>query len=584
MLQELRIGGLVLADEVVISLGTGLTVITGETGAGKSLIAGAFSLLCGGRADKDLVREGETTAYVEGVFDLAEAPAQRSFLARCGIRVGSDAVLVLRRELRRQGRSRVLINGLLSSLPLLARVGPRLLAIQSQDQQHQLADPAYARDLLDAALGLQELRVAARRAWEAYRQAEDGLAAFREESRLAREQLDLWRHQHEELTAADLRPGEEQELVERLQVARHASALREAAAATQALLEEGPAPLREQLARSLGLLQAGASRSRELSGVRDSLAAAQEAVADAARALSGFLDRIEFDGRQLAELEERHALYQDLQRKYRRDTAGLCELRDLLASRLERYEDGDASEKERRDALAVAREHLGQVARELHERRVAGAGPVSTAALDRIRPMALAALELELRVTPREDPDGPILIDGRPCRAGPDGAGQVDLLVRTNPGERMGPVAAVASGGERSRIHLGLSLLAAPSADPPLRLFDEMDAGLGMDAAIPVAEVLRDLSAQAQVVVISHLPTVAVRGDAHLAVGKQVHGGRTLMTVRGLAGEARVAEVARLLGGAGWGTDARAQQAYAEELLAAGARGGGGRVWQAADG
>ncbi len=571
MLRELRLGSLALVDELRIPLDSGLTVLTGETGAGKSLVAGALALLCGRKADKDLVRQGEDCAWVEGLFDLEGEPGQRDRLARLGIRVGADGMLVLRREIRREGRNRVLINGLVSSLALLEEAGSLLVAVQSQDQARELADPTFARRLLDDQLPDPGARKAVAECWEGYRDLAAALATREQEEALAREQLDLWSYQHEELQSARLREGEEQELSESLVLKRHASRLQEAAAAALQCVAEGPYAARERLGEALAALQPHAGKSRRLTEVVERLAAAAESLSEANRLLDGFLDQLELDPAGLEDMEARLALYQELQRKYRRDTPGLLGLQASLAERLARQEAAAGDLAALQASLADARGRLAAATLELHEARTAAAMDLTRRAAELIRPLSLPDLELSCRVSLRLDGQGALEIGGKRCAAGPLGADDVDLLIRPNPGESWGPAGAIASGGERSRIYLGLSLLRRAAAEPPLQLFDEVDAGLGMDAAPPVARLLRRLSAAGQVVVITHLPTMAVHGQVHLQVSKRVTRGRTLLDVRSLPEQERVMEVARLLGGEGYGGDDReAQQAYARELLSAG--------------
>lgn len=571
MLLELRIGNLALAADVAVPFGRGLTVLTGETGAGKSMIAGALALLAGEKGDRDLVRSGEDLAWVEGVFDLADRADLVSAAARLGVPLGADSLLVLRREIRREGRGRVLVNGLVSSLAVLERLGPQLLAVQSQDQQRELARPGFARDFLDDVLGLAGLRVEVATALAAHRDALQELAQREQETALAREQADLWRYQHDELAAAAMGEDEEPDLAERIAVKRHAHDLQVAAATALARLEEGPAAVRDGLGTAIATLMPQAARSPRLAAARENLEAAAELAAEAAHVLEGFLDQLDLDPRGLDELEERKALYEDLRRKYRRDVAGLLDLQASLAQRITRHDAARQDLATLEQAVAATRTAVGTAAAALRQRRLAGASRLASAAQTLIRPLALPSLDLEFAVVPSEAA-GEIPVGGIACRVEPHGADRVELLARTNPGESRGSVAAVASGGERSRIHLGLTVMRqGESGGPPVRLFDEVDAGLGMDAAPPIAHLLRRLAAHGQVLCITHLPTLAVHADHHLAVTKRVEDGRTTLRVHALHDEARIQEIARLLGGEGFGgEDTDAQLVYARELLAAG--------------
>lgn len=570
MLISLRIRQLGLVDELAMDVPPGLTVLTGETGAGKSMIAGAIALLTGEPVPKDLVRGGEDLAWVEGLFDLGGHDLLRADLARAGVEPGEDDLLLLRREIRREGRNRVLINGRLSSLPLLQEIGPRLLSVQSQDQQRELRRPAFVRDLLDELAGAADARAETATAHTAWTKAQEALAVRRREAEAHREQIEMWTYQRDELRAAALDPEEEPGLDEALALKRHAVELRENAAAALEALSGGEGDLRSALGRALRALTRIEGKSARLDEGLSLLREAEAAAGEAESAVERFLDAAELDPGDLDALEERKALYAEIRRKYRRDVPDLLNYLGLLEERIARQEStaGDLAELEaRRDEAA---DRLLAAAAALRRVRHEGAGGVSRLAEDLIRPLALPDLELSFSIAARRDADAALILDGEPCDVRRDGADEVDLLVRTNRGERAGRVSEIASGGETSRIHLGLTALRGDAVDPPLQLFDEIDAGLGMDKARPVAALLRRLAAGGQVVCITHLAPMAVHGETHWRARKEVVDGRTLLRVESLAGNARVDEVARLLGeGADEPTpdDGDARRLYARDLL-----------------
>ncbi len=572
MLLELRIGNMALAEDVVLKPGPGLTVLTGETGAGKSLVAGALALLAGGRADRGIIRRGEDTAWVEAVCDLDARPDLVERVRDLGVPLVGDDLLVLRRELHREGRSRVLINGNLSSQAVLERLGTLLFVIQSQNQHRELATTGFARDLLDAVLGLGGLRSQVAGALKEYEQAAKLLAERKQEAGLAAEQLDMWRYQRDELTRASLDENEEQELVEAIGIKRHARALQDAAATAREHLDHGPAPARETLGAALAALESHADKSPRLTDALQQLQAAADLLADASTELDRFLDAFEVDPRGLDELEERKALYEELRRKYRRDVPALLTLATQLTDRLERQDQALDDLDQLENAVTDRRDDLVEACRELHEARIEGAPRFAAAAEEAIRPLALPDLDVVLQVDPDLDAAGALEVAGARCHVAAHGADRVRLLVRTNPGEALGEAGTIASGGETARIFLGLSILARSAPAPLLRLFDEVDAGLGMDSATPVALLLRRLAADGQALCITHLPTVSVHADHHWRVSKQVDDGRTTVDLQPLDGDERVEEVARQLGGEGWRRDdTAAQAAYARELLEAAA-------------
>ena len=569
MLRELRVGNLALVDDLVLSLDHGLTMLTGETGAGKSLIAGALSLLAGGKSDRQLIRQGEDLAFVEGLFDLAEEKSLRENMASLGIRMASDGILVLRRELKREGRSRVLINGLVSSLSLLEQIGQQLLSIQSQDQQRLLSLAAFPGDFLDVCLDNGAERDQVAQALENYRTLRDQYEERLQEEQFASQQLDMWRYQHQELSEAGLAPGEEETLGEKLALGRNSRSLLEAAGEARESLTEGQVNARQILGSVESVLDPLAGESSHLRSILEMIRDAGASVSEAAGDLERFLDGVDVDPSQLDEIEARKSLYEELRRKYDRTVEGLVELRDSLNERIARQKDATSDLQQLAASRDSARRELTAAAEVLRANRQQGAPKVAARAVETIRPLALAELELEFHIEPDLDNAGTAPVDGELCRITTKGADRVRLLARTNKGESYGEVGRIASGGEKSRIFLGLSVLQRTGVKQPLQLFDEIDAGLGMDNAVPVAELLGRLAADSQVICITHLPTVAARGDHHLKVQKVQTAGRTVLQVVPIPGEARIEEIARLLGGhksgAKGGVDK--QVAYAKQLL-----------------
>ncbi len=567
MLLELRIGQIGLVDDLRLVCSPGLTILTGETGAGKSMVAGALGLLRGGPADKEFVREGEELGWVEAVFDLSEAPRTRRDCQRIGMMLGEDGVVILRRELRRSGRGRVLINGRLSSLSVLEKLGSRLLSIQSQHQQLELSRVGFARDVLDSALGLGELREQMQAAWTNWRDLLERLRRRRHEAEAAREQADLWRYQRDELSAAGLEPGEEAQLSETLKLQQNMAAIKDAVAASVQAIESGDGHVVERLGRGIRNLEQHTEASPRLREVVAQLHEASAAASEACLGLDRFLDSLDVDSTGLDELHHRKALYEDLRRKYKLDVPALIARLTDLEGRIAHHDAAVDDLAELEAKVDEARDAAQVVASTLHHRRSDGADEVAQRAAQIIRPLALADLMLAFQVTPREDHDQATIVAGVPCQLDANGADDIVLQVATNLGERLRAVDSVASGGERSRIHLGLTVMLRAGDEPPLLLLDEIDAGLGMDAARPVAGLLRDLATDAQLLCITHLATMAVHGERHWRVGKTERNGRTVLTVTAVTGDDRIAEVERLLGGSETAEVGQDQRAFAQALL-----------------
>lgn len=567
MLLELRIHNLAIIDDMVIPCGPGLTVLTGETGAGKSIVAGGLGLLAGRPASPEWVRQDEDLGFVEGVFDLQERPRLRRRAVRMGMNLEEDGILVVRRELRPAGRDRVVINGLVSSLAVLKQLGEILLNIQSQDQQRQLARPDFARVLLDRWQGNAPAAVTVAEARCAFLDTRSELDAAVARAEEGRRQAEMWRYQLEELDQAGLDPEEEILLAEQIHFGRNARRLLESAALARELLEEGEPSARSLLSRALGELDRVGGDSPRLENIVSVLRESEATLEDAARRLGQYLDTCEIDPARLDEIETRKALYEDLRRKYHREVSDLLVLAEELRVQLD-FQDHAGQEIDRLEtAVARSAEELGAAASALHARRIAGGEKLAAALVNVLRPLGLAGLACRFSVEIAREDEGPVLVDGEPCLPAEHGCDRVELLVRTNPGEAFGPAHRIASGGEKSRIYLGVSVLDADSGDQPLRLFDEIDAGLGMEGAAPVADLLADLAGRSQVLCITHLATVAARGARHLKISKDQQGGRTVARATYLEGEERVAELTRLLGGVDAQDDTGHQEAFARKLL-----------------
>ncbi len=567
MLQELRIHNIAIIDDLDLHFFPGLTILTGETGAGKSVIAGALGLLAGMTGTGDQVRLDEEMGFVEGVFALHDSPASKGAIVHMGIRIEQDDVLVLRRELRPAGRDRVLINGLTSSLAVLKRVAALLLNIQSQDMQRQLSQPYFACDLLDRWQGNHaELKALAeaRRLFLKIVQALDDLTL---ESERAREQSDIWKYQLHELRMANLDPEEESLLAEQIHFGRNARRLLEAAGNARSLLDEADPSARTLLGMILGDLGKVSGDSARLQDVVDLVAGAEASLGEASRLLERYLDTCEIDPAQLDELEQRKALYEDLKRKYDRDCPGLLQLLDVLGQRLDKREHAAENLAGLTAEMEEARTELEKLALALREKRRLGAPLLAEKLENLLRPLGMHDIRIRLAVIPGCDEKGPLVLEDEACGVTDRGSESVELLVRTNAGEGFGPAHRIASGGERSRIFLGISVLDSGQAEQPLRLFDEIDAGLGMEGAVPVADLLTTLSDRSQVLCITHLATVAAKGSHHLKVAKAVVGPRTVTSSAYLVGEQRICELSRLLGGKDALDDSGHQEAFARKLF-----------------
>lgn len=561
MLEYLRIQNLAIIEDVELDLGPGLSVITGETGAGKSIVVGAIGVLRGGRLSREIVRDGAEQATVEAVL-------------RPGSRPGGEAPaepLTLSRVMGKGGRSRQRLDGELVTAAELARVVAPLVDISGQHDGQSLTDPATHRALLDAA-GVPEQALAAVR--EAVLRL-DGLAAqlrqrnLDEREREAR--LDLLRYQLGELDALRPEVGEGEALELERRRLGSAAELEEGARAAVALLYEDEGCAADRLGQAARRVETAAALDPSLQGIPERLQEAQAIVDDVARELLRYAESIEGDPARLAMVEERLAELRRLCRKHGETVDGLVELRERIAGEIADLTDADARLASLRAELDRARSDAARAAEAVTEARSAAARELSRAVEENLGRLGMKGARFEVRIGPREPRrgDDPERIFGE-RRLGPEGWDRVELFVAPNPGEEAHALSRTASGGELSRIMLALKLVLADRDSVVTYVFDEVDAGIGGATADAVGLALAEVARHRQVICITHLASIAAYADRHLRVDKRQRTGRTLASLSVLSDEGRIEEVARMLGGAE--VTAAQRKAAAELIEAAQAR------------
>lgn len=538
MLATLRIRNLAIVEELEVSFGPGLNVVTGETGAGKSILVDALQLVLGGRASPELVRTGAERAEVEALFDLRRLPETR---ARLGPEVAPEGELVLRRVIESGGRSRAYVDGRLATAGELARLAVGLCDISSQHEHHSLVDPACHLGYLDAYAGLGSDGEAMRGAWAALGQAQADADALR--AALQEQRGDFVRFQLDELDKARHLDLDEAE-VSRL---RNVEALAGIVGRAEARLYAGDGAACGALARVGADLDAALRLDPTLGTLGERLQAARAELDDVAAELGRYHRGLRADPERLARLEEGAHELRRLRRRHGDDLeAARVRLRGELASmegageRLAELEAGIEAllrEVERRSGV-------------LSERRRGAARQLAEAMTGELASLGMG----EARVAVEVAEAGP----------GPRGADRVEFLIATNRGEDPRPLRRVASGGELSRALLAVKRVLAALGPVGMYVFDEVDSGVGGAVAEGIGRKLRDVAAHHQVVCITHLPQIAAWGDHHFHVRKQVVDDRTRSSVHELAGDARVEELARMLGGTRVGDAARAA---ARELI-----------------
>ncbi len=521
---------LALVSELRLTLGPGLTVLTGETGAGKSMLVDALLAVTGGRVASGMVREGAERAYVEAVFT--------------GVR---DDDLVLSREIA-TGRSPARVDQRTVPVSSLAETGAELVAIHGQGDQLRLARPSVQRDVLDEFGGNEALRAAVRDAHAALVDLERERASLGGDPRERERRAALLGHEVEDIRMAKLRPDEETKLEAELAVARSSEKLREAAHAAQELLAGDRSSARDRLALAERELRRAAEMDGRLGPTADRIAAALAEADEIASELRRYADGVETDPKRLADLEARSDLLYELKRKYGPDVPAILAYGERAAAELEMLRQSETRLAQLDDDEAKARTALAKAARALHGARDRAATALASAVEARLKELALERCAFTVRLTERQ-PDA-------------TGADDVRFLIAPNPGEPAKPIDEIASGGELSRIMLALEVTLAASDRTPVLVFDEVDAGVGGRVGETVGRALWSLGRHHQVMVVSHLPQVAAYADQHVAVRKEVRRGRTHVVAAPLSERDTVAELADMLGASG----ARSLAAGAREL------------------
>jgi DNA repair protein RecN (Recombination protein N) len=555
MLHELRVENLLLIERAELRLGSGLNVLTGETGAGKTMLAHALDLLLGGRARHGIVRPGAEEAYVEGVFSL-DARTRRLL----GERLPADAdELVLARRVWADGRTRAYLGGRATTVGDLREVGGELLAFYGQHEHRRLMLASAQLEVLDGFCGAEQR---ARRAAAAAAHAELR-ACLRRAEELgaldgARErELDLLEFELREIEEADPSAGEQAELVAERERLRHLEELRAAALAGGEAIAptSGDGGTGELLGAAGRQLDAVAGVDPVLDSLAERLRALAIEADDVALELHRYLDGIEAEPGRLEQVERRLEAFARLERKHGGTIAAVLAHAEQCRLRRAELMGAEAALAETTAALETARRRLAAVAMELRVARAAAAPALAESVRARLAELAMPDARFEVEIAPRDDP-------------GSTGADAVELLIAVNPGMPAGPLREVASGGELSRVMLALLGVAnAPDAGPArLLVFDEVDAGIGGHTANAVGAQLHALAAERQVLCITHLPQVAAHADRHFRIAKDGSGEKAITTVTQLRRDAVVAELVRMLGAE---ESDRAARRHARELLKA---------------
>ncbi len=587
MLRELHVKNLAVLAEARVAFGPGLNVLSGETGAGKSIVVDSLALLAGARASAEAIRTGAETLWLAGVFEPA-GDGWQGVLEEAGLEAAGDEVLV-RREIGRSGRNRVFVNDQPTTLRLLADLAPHLLRIHGQRDELGLATPDLQREWLDRSGGEEAPALLGRvaDACERHARLAERLAHLQGDERARRERVDLLRFQAAEIDAVRPAAGEEEALRAERDLLRHAEAIARGLGGSLALLFEEEGAAVDRVARAEALLSEVAEWDRDAGPWAAELAEARARLTEVAHGLARRLDGLEADPARLDAVEDRLAALERLFRRHGGSSAALLARRQEIAAELAELEGEGEGQEELAARAAAALAEYREAALVLSRARARWGEALVERIQAELADLGLGKARLAVRLERRRRAESPLVLDTEPVEMGRAGLDQVVFSFAANPGEEPRPLARIASGGELSRIYLALQVAAqgakasppgdrgaeacAPESDQPrpTLVFDEVDSGVGGAEAAALGRKLQRLAAGGQILAVTHLPQVASHADLHFRVSKRVEAGRTLVAVEELDAPARVEEVARMLAGT---EVTRLSRSHAEELIAAAAR------------
>ena len=534
-LSLLRIKNLALVEDLEWQLAPGFTAITGETGAGKSIIIGALQLLLGERTDKSLIRTGAEACTVEAIFAGKDLQQLDSLLDESGVESCGDE-LIVKRSFSTAGANRQFINGSPTTLGILKKLGDELVDLHGPHDHQSLLSPERQLALLDGYAHTEEMLG---KFSEAYRKLQSLRAehASLSTAESAREQeIDLLHHQINEITSANLTTGEEDEISSRYRLASNSKRLLELAAAISRKLSEADDAILPQLAETQRLLRDLEKIDPDKSTLADAHAACVVELSEISRALAQYAEKLDLDPAQLAALEDRVTLFETLKRKYGGSIEEVIAFGERATERMRKIEGRDAELERLNQEIESARCEVERIGHALHKARSKAAPKLAESIRENLRDLGFRQSEFEVKLTALDE-------------ARPAGFDAVELLFSPNPGEPLKPLRLIASSGEISRLMLAIKSSLAAQDAIPLLVFDEIDANVGGEIANAVGEKMRKLAADHQVLCITHLPQVAAAAATQFVVTKEVVSGRTHSRLSEVAGKARQEEIARMLGG-----------------------------------
>ena len=534
MLTLLKIRNLALVDQLEWELGTGLVGVTGETGAGKSVIVGALKLVLGERADKGLIRTGEEQCTVEAIFSLPDSRLVDVILEEVGLDLCEDNELIIRRVVGTSSNKQFVNNGA-ATLGVLKKIGQHLVDLHGPHDHQSLLSGERQLAMLDAYSGAGKEMQTYRDQWSVWKQAVDDYESARAQREISDQEKELLRFQVEEIDAAELKPGEEEDLEERYRRTSNASRLGELAGKAVQLLSTTVNTGLEELQRTVAELSkidpAVADLSEEVEGANIQMQELERSLAD-------YLGELELDPEEVREVEDRFNLVESLKRKYGPGLEDVLEHAEEARQKLAGSDNREEYLKGLKEVVDEAMKKLRASGRKISTKRKKHASALAGEVRSHLVDLGFKQAEFEVQLEAREEP-------------GSHGMEDVDYLFGPNPGEPLKPLKQVASSGEISRVMLAVKNALADQDSTPLMVFDEIDANVGGEIARAVGEKMASLGERHQVVSITHFPQVAAVAHQHFLVEKRVEGGRSISSLTEVAGDERIEELVRMLGGGG---------------------------------
>lgn len=565
MLRELKISDFAIIDEALIEFGPGLNVLTGETGAGKSILIEALGLALGGRFSEEMIRSSTDQATVEARFDVSEYEWLNHAITEQGVE--NDGELIIRRIAARSGRNKAFINGSMATVGQVKQFGDALVDIHGQNEHQALLDPQTHVFAFDQFLGLDQQREEYSKKFRAMTEAKRKLAATINNSREIERKIDLLRHQAKEISDSGIVIDEDKKLLIEKTRLVHAEKLLEIAAKVIGDLDENENSAANMIHTAKAALDQMTELDNSLQSVSESVSGGLFQIEEAVNEIRRYSDNVERDPAKLEQVDDRLEIISNLKRKYGETIEEIIAFGENAVKELEAYEfDSANSDKLKQEAEKLEAE-AGRMAVKLNAKRVKGAASFSKAVSLQLIDLNMERAKIKPGFTYEDKTDGVSLNDGRKVGLGPEGLGTIEFMFSANAGEPLKPLAKIASGGETSRLMLALKTIMKDASSAPVMIFDEIDTGIGGATADMLGRKLRDLAKTNQVFCITHLAQVARHAAVHFKVEKSEVKGRVTVSVRRLDKKEKIAELARMAGGSVGNLADTAALKWAEEAL-----------------